>query len=336
MIKHRIAFIIPYFGKFPNYFRLWEFSASQNPDFSFFIFTDSPKTSPYKNIYYIPYSLQKIKEQICGIAGFKVKLENAYKIVDYKPLYGLIFKDYIKDYTHWGYCDSDVIFGCLSNFITDDILTKYDRIYQHGHMCIYKNNDEINWRWKTKYNLYSYIYTEVFKVKGIKMFDERGCLWDLWKQNKWKQYLNDKDFADILPTTDQFTTPWAKNQQIYEYKDGKVIGHFLEQDKIKTQEFCYIHLQKRKMSDYVSDINNYFIIANEFINVNDKIENIFSNSYRQFKNIQTAPNYHTPLYKKIFSRCTQTDELIFHIKVFIRRCGYFMTGKNWHIKYKLF
>ena len=65
-------------------------------------------------------------------------LTNAYKIVDYKPLYGCIFHEYLKDYSHWGYCDSDVIFGDLSKYLTDERLNTYDRIYQHGHLCIYK------------------------------------------------------------------------------------------------------------------------------------------------------------------------------------------------------
>lgn len=31
------------------------------------------------------------------------------------------------------------------------------------------------------------------------MFDERGGMWDIWKENKWSQYLNEMEFADILP-----------------------------------------------------------------------------------------------------------------------------------------
>ena len=97
-------------------------------------------------------------------------------------MYGCIFKDFLSDYSHWGYCDSDVIFGDLKSFLTEDKLNNYDRIYQHGHMCIYKNSDEINVRWKTKHNLVSYNYIEVFKVGGVKMFDERGGMWDIWKR----------------------------------------------------------------------------------------------------------------------------------------------------------
>ena len=45
----KIAFVIPYFGKFPNYFELWEHSAAYNKDIDFLIFTDTPRNK--HNIY---------------------------------------------------------------------------------------------------------------------------------------------------------------------------------------------------------------------------------------------------------------------------------------------
>ncbi len=36
--RTKIALIMPYFGNFPNYFALWECSASKNRDIDFFSF----------------------------------------------------------------------------------------------------------------------------------------------------------------------------------------------------------------------------------------------------------------------------------------------------------
>ena len=56
-----------------------------------------------------------------------------YTLVEYKPAYGHIFSDYIKDHTHWGYADLDQIFGDSSKWITPDELTDYDVVtYSHG------------------------------------------------------------------------------------------------------------------------------------------------------------------------------------------------------------
>lgn len=39
--KFKVAIILPYFGKLPNYFQLWIKSAEMNKDFDFLIFTDN-------------------------------------------------------------------------------------------------------------------------------------------------------------------------------------------------------------------------------------------------------------------------------------------------------
>ncbi|WP_430521799.1 DUF6625 family protein [Lactobacillus gallinarum] len=38
MSKNRVVIIIPYFGKFPNYFNFWLKSALENKDFDFLFF----------------------------------------------------------------------------------------------------------------------------------------------------------------------------------------------------------------------------------------------------------------------------------------------------------
>ena len=47
-----------------------------------------------------------------------------YKIVDYKPMYGSVFKEWIPEekYSHWGYCDLDMVYGKLSLFVTQEML----------------------------------------------------------------------------------------------------------------------------------------------------------------------------------------------------------------------
>ena len=63
-------------------------------------------------------------------------------------MYGEIFEDYLLGYDFWGMCDMDMIFGDLSRFITTDILEKHDKIYQLGHLTLYRNNKEVNGRFR--------------------------------------------------------------------------------------------------------------------------------------------------------------------------------------------
>ena len=282
-------------------------------------------SSFHKNIHYIYIDFDEIKRRIQEIVGFKPMLTSPYKIVDYKPLYGCIFKDFLSDYSHWGYCDSDVIFGDLKSFLTEDKLNNYDRIYQHGHMCIYKNSDEINVRWKTKHNLVSYNYIEVFKVGGVKMFDERGGMWDIWKENKWSQYLNEMEFADILPIKAEFTTSWNKDPMIFHYDRGHLYEYA---DGTNKREFAYLHLQKRRMTVENIDKDNFYIKPDVFTKTVDKtIECTDSLGVSYAAQCKL---------KRILGSLSKGDEMVFHIRVAFRRLGMYIKGENWHIKYKLY
>lgn len=59
--RTKIALIMPYFGNFPNYFALWECSASKNRDIDFLVFTNYPRENSYKNI--IIYNASSMKSK---------------------------------------------------------------------------------------------------------------------------------------------------------------------------------------------------------------------------------------------------------------------------------
>ena len=102
-------------------------------------------------------SKQSVGELISQIVhDFK---QRAYTLCQYKPAYGHIFADYIKEYTHWGYSDIDVVFGDLRRWITDEELTDYDIVsytfgdqniaYLRGQFTFHKNDPEkVNQLWR--------------------------------------------------------------------------------------------------------------------------------------------------------------------------------------------
>ena len=47
-------------------------------------------------------------------------------MAEYKPAFGSIFARYLKKYTHWGYCDLDMVLGNLPFFIEAEERTNYD------------------------------------------------------------------------------------------------------------------------------------------------------------------------------------------------------------------
>jgi len=268
----KIAVIIPYFGQFPNYFDLWMRSATENDDVTFLIFTDIVwnKEVP-KNIKFIQISFDEIKRKVNEILDFDFRLENPYKLCDYRPIFGLIFEDYLTDYDFWGYCDVDLIFGIISNYVNDEILNHYDRVYKHGHFCLYRNDDRVNkfsLMDSTKYNMSA---KDFLSLDYSSHFDEGFLIRRLCEEQNILNYYS-LDFADIDYSCLEFKNAqperaYFDSPQIYEWNKGKVTKHYISEGSVRQEEVEYLHLQKRKMlvSGITYNTDRYLIVPNEFI-----------------------------------------------------------------------
>ena len=150
---HRIAIIIPYFGKWPSWFALFLDSCYHNPTIDFYFFTDCD-TSTYalkdkSNVFLYKISF----EEYCKIVSKKLEIDfhpdNAYKLCDLKPFYGLVHSDILMNYDFWGFGDIDLIWGNLRSFYTEELLGRCDVISNHsdrvsGHLSLIRNNERMN------------------------------------------------------------------------------------------------------------------------------------------------------------------------------------------------
>ena len=174
-MKHKVALILPYFGILPNYFPLWLKSAGVNRDFTFMLFTDAD-LSGYNvpdNVKVIPMTLDGVKKLIAPHLDFEFSLETPYKLCDYKPLYGLIFQDWLKGYDFWGHVDPDIIWGKLDSFITDDLLDKYGRLYRRGHFTLYRNTPGVNSFALHKLPYWNISYRDIYRIDNYIGLDEQ-------------------------------------------------------------------------------------------------------------------------------------------------------------------
>lgn len=267
---NKIALILPYFGKLPNYFNLWLNSAKNNESIDFFIFTDQRIENSFSNIHVYEYSIDKIINRLNSILRSKFVI-GPYKLTDYKPAYGLIFEDYIKDYDFWGYCDCDLIFGQLRNFITEDILNSYDKIYTHGHLTLFKNTYDNNRLFLKNHNYDCYTFEEVCKTKYPCHFDEVGIC-EIAEKSGLKTY-NGIQFADIDFQKNNFNMVFIQDQytkQLWKWDEGKLYRVYVKNGEIVEQEMEYIHLQKRKMNielKALDEVKAFLIVPNKFIDV---------------------------------------------------------------------
>jgi hypothetical protein len=127
---------------------LWLNSCACNPTVDWLVFTDQELNDAPQNVHLIKTSLEEIHRLARNKLGLPIILKHPFKICDFRPAFGVIFKDYLKDYDFWGHCDFDMIFGDVRKFITNDILEAYDKVLRLGHLSLYRNTPEVNERYK--------------------------------------------------------------------------------------------------------------------------------------------------------------------------------------------
>ena len=240
-----------------------------------------------KNVKIVKTTFDGIKKQIQKKFDFKISLERPYKFCDFRPAYGYIFEEYLKEYDYWGYCDIDVIFGDLSKFITEDILNKYEKIFTLGHMTLYKNTYKNNKRFMEKYNgkvLYrrylssnenfafdeqyektkeKYSINNIYDELGIEVYNQKPIA-DIFVYEQNFKLVKDFDRNDIGDIFEE------DRESIFTYENGKILRYYFKFENFIVREYMYIHLQKREMT-YNKTMKKFKIIPNAFIELEHDI-----------------------------------------------------------------
>ena len=174
----KIILLIPYFGRLPWYFRYFVHSCKTNPGIHFLVVTDDHdyREELPDNVVIVHNTLTGFADMIARKLQLPVAIPGSYKLCDFRPAYGLIFEDYIKEYAFWGHCDIDLIFGNIGSFITEEVLCNYDIIstrpeYITGFFALYRNTEYINTLFRESRD-----YKEIFSSPGYTGFDECGLL----------------------------------------------------------------------------------------------------------------------------------------------------------------
>lgn len=269
----KCCFVIPYFGRFNNYFQLFLNSCAKNPSFDWLILTDDDRSFCVPpNVHIHPCSFEKVRTRIQALCDFPIYLEHPYKLCDFKPTYGEAFSDLLADYKFWGFCDVDLIFGNISSFITDQLLENHDRIGARGHLTIYRNTKRINQLYKMNAPELPIDFHYAFTTPYTCHFDEFEPWTSALKRMGLRQWAKPM-MADINCNSYAFhlaANPVADAEhQIFSWQDGIITRHYMQDAEMKEDTWCYLHLQKRKMhisTDLkITADTPLLIIPNEFL-----------------------------------------------------------------------
>lgn len=277
----KCCFIIPYFGKLPNYFEVFVKSCSYNKSYDWLIFTDDETnyTLP-SNVKIIKMKFEELKHHIQQKFNFSISLETPYKLCDYKPAYGYIFESYISEYLFWGHCDLDIIVGDMDNFITTEMLNQYDKLFCLGHLIMYKNNKENNRRFMHEING-ERLYKKAFTTNEICVFDEfcegSANINDIFLNEKRAVYMKDLSLnfdighTKFIKRTFNYKTHKFEDEKykkaLYLWNKGKLIRIYKHHKKLIEEEFLYAHFQQRKMKadKHIIDKTIFKIVPNRFL-----------------------------------------------------------------------
>lgn len=270
----KIAIIVPYFGKLPSYFQIFLDSCSYNTKFDWLIFSDD--VTPYnypENVQLVKMTFDECRKRIQSKFDFSITLHTTQKLCDYKCGYGYIFSDYLKEYAWWGHCDLDQVFGNLGAFITDEMLSTYDKIGSIGHLTLYRNTPENNTVFMRTER-----YREVFTT-------ERGCGFDEWLPGNVNEIYRESDHladlknrgADLHPYRMTFQTVDYDVEKgvylqstvlnaVFLFDKGDLMQIYEEDGKLKHVAYPYVHLQKRTMTDHRDgkSLDRFYIVPNSF------------------------------------------------------------------------
>jgi hypothetical protein len=271
-MEKSINIIIPYFGRFPNYYPMFLKSCKFNPSINWTIITDCSEEYEYpKNVKKIEMTFERLIELVQSKFEFNVVLEKPHKLCDFKPAYGYIFEGYIEGYDYWGYGDLDLIYGNLRTFLNDDILN-YPKIFIFGHLSLVRNEKKFNELFKQPIGG-RLLYKEVFSSDKCYNFDEtffdKLNINQIFEQSGYPVWKTSYA-ADIYTKSSNFyldngAGSHSNEKYMFVWDKGRLLGYTDCSGEIKKQEFSYIHLQKRKMKLKVDTNNNiYKIIPNSF------------------------------------------------------------------------
>jgi hypothetical protein len=268
----KIILLIPYFGKWPEWFHLFFETMKANSAVNFHFFTDcETEFFSASNVHFEKMSFDDYVKHAQEQIPTPINIQNPYKICDLRPLFGKIHSSAIKGYDFFGWMDIDLLLGDLLAFCTPDILNSYDVFSTHsdrisGHFALFRNNAKNKkiykriYQWEEALNNPEFVgideygitnaYTEIFvdKVRDKYKIDLSNPLSNWFKRQKAKKmYMREQYTTPFLPKSWLDGTLNSDQPSNWTYIDGEISN---DRD---DRNFMYLHFMNFKNSQWRHD-----------------------------------------------------------------------------------
>jgi hypothetical protein len=134
----RKLMIAPYFGGLPPWYDKYLANTNRLRPYGWDFLT-FPDESDFK----------LLVAQNLGVNIFHLELARCRKVTDFFPMFGAIFKDYLRNYNYWGHCGLDQIYGDVPDWCEDAeleecLIWSNDPGTICGPFTVYRNTPDIN------------------------------------------------------------------------------------------------------------------------------------------------------------------------------------------------
>lgn len=197
-MKAKIALIIPYFGRLPHWFPYFAKSAGCSPLFDILFFTDAQLHGPLPDNFKVySCSLAEFSNLASSLLSLPISISFPYKVCEFKPIFGEIFQQHIRDYQFWAFGDIDVVYGDVSAFL-EPLLPNYDVIscrqgWVSGSLCVLRNIQAVNSAFR-----HSADWEKAVLDPEYQLFDEMGG-------HLYHEVLNGTDLFSLKSNIESFT-----------------------------------------------------------------------------------------------------------------------------------
>jgi len=130
-----IVMLMPHFGQWPEWINIYMETCRYNPTVDWIFFTDCGRTENHPgNVRFLDMSYR----DFLHLASRKLEVDlpesSLRKLCDFRPMYGVIFEEYLQGYDYFGFGDVDVVYGEIRKFVSDRLLEDHDILSFHSGM----------------------------------------------------------------------------------------------------------------------------------------------------------------------------------------------------------
>lgn len=259
----KICFVIPYFGRWPFWFRFFLESCRANSCINWLFFSDCgvPDDLPH-NVNVVEVSFESYCRTVADSLQIDFSPMTPYKLCDLKPALGYIHRDELRGFDFWAFGDIDVVYGDLSRYFTSERLARHDVFSMHarrisGHCCLLRNNalareafmQVRNWRQSLSAPQHQWFDESAFSHLFVRHKNWHPVLASLAKPfNRWTRCIENTEAF----STPNARIPWVDGTHDFP-KQWRWDHGQLTTDKDGERQFPYLHFVVWKKSDWSTD-----------------------------------------------------------------------------------